>query len=215
MDSLSRFDLTDSDLRGTVYAAILFGGYLALWTVKRYRQRRVTGEDPEVFGEATDRLQQYFARVTKVLTGAVVLLLIVHAVGPNDVWGFRRLTPLDAPWVDHLGLAVGLGGLVLCYVAQTTMGTSWRVGIDEENRTPLVTTGIFGYVRNPTYLGLFLVNAGFWLIWPTCTVATFGLLFGFFLETQVRCEEQHLLTDHGDAYQRYLTRTKRYFPGVY
>ncbi len=207
--------MLEIDLVEPLYVTALFVCYLALWSTKRRRQRRQTGHDPDVMSKATDRLQQYLYRVTKLLTGFLVLLIAVHAIGLEDAWALRRLRILDSRWADHLGLAVGASGLLLCWIAQATMGASWRVGIDEGQKVELVTTGIFGYIRNPTYLGLFLLNGGLWLIWPTSAVASFVLLFAFFIEVQVRCEEEHLLRVHGDAYRRYLAGTKRYLPGMY
>ncbi|MBI5547137.1 MAG: isoprenylcysteine carboxylmethyltransferase family protein [Deltaproteobacteria bacterium] len=198
----------------TAYVLTLFGGYLALWRIKRAAQRRATGLDPEVFGRATDSLQRFFNTMTKVLTGAVVVIIATHAVR-LDLPGVRPAPEFDLRVLDHVGLAVGMAGLVFCGIAQRTMGAAWRVGIDEEHRTELVMVGLYRGLRNPTYLGLFLVDAGLLLIWPTCSVALFVLAFYLLLEVQVRCEEQHLLRLHGDVYRDYLQSTWRYLPGVY
>ncbi len=97
---------------------------------------------------------------------------------------------------DHIGFAVGLLGLALCFTAQRQMKNSWRVGIDEKNRTDLVETGLYRYIRNPTYLGLYHLCIGTWFIWPTWTIGLFALVFYLALETQVRCEEDFLLKMH-------------------
>jgi len=198
----------------TGYVSALFGGYLVLWRIKRAGQRHTTGIDPEVFALATDPLQRFFNGLTKVLTGVVVAIIVTHALSLD--WPGTRPTPeFDLRVLDHVGLAVGMAGLTLCGVAQRTMGSAWRVGIDEENRTELVVVGMYRVIRNPTYLGLFLVDAGLMLIWPTCSVALFVLAFYLMLEVQVRCEEQHLLRLHGDTYREYLKRSWRYLPGIY
>ncbi len=49
---------------------------------------------------------------------------------------FRRL--FDVGLFEHLGLALGLAGLGLCWIAQRAMGASWRVRIIEANRTELI-----------------------------------------------------------------------------
>jgi protein-S-isoprenylcysteine O-methyltransferase Ste14 len=41
---------------------------------------------------------------------------------------------------------LGLAGSLL---AQLAMGDSWRIGVDESEKTELVTAGPFAVVRNP------------------------------------------------------------------
>lgn len=203
------------DIPATIFVAVLFGGFVALWAIKRAELRRRDGVDPLVMGASTDPLQRYFARMTVVIEAAFVVLIVLHAAGLYDVWGFQRLPAFDPAWVDVLGFCVGLAGLALCRWAQVSMGGAWRVGIDEERRTELVEAGPFRRVRNPTYSGLFLLVLGVWLIWPTPLVALVSLLFVVLLEVQVRAEERFLLERHGDRYVAYQGRTKRYVPWFY
>ena len=188
------------DIPAVVYVALLFAGFVVLWAVKRAEQKARDGVDPLVMGTSDDPLQRYFARMTVVIEIAFVALIVLNGLGLYDVWGFQRLTPLDHSSVDVIGLCVGILGLVLCRSAQVTMGSAWRVGIDEDRSTELVETGAFRYVRNPTYSGLFLLVFGVWLIWPTPLVALVGLLFVVLLEVQVRSEERLLSQRHGERY---------------
>jgi len=199
----------------TLYAVALFLGYLGLWKTKNAHQRRTTGVDPEVFRTSTTPLQRFMSRGETALTVSVVLLLGLHTAPLGHLWPFHRAVSLDGMLWDHLGISIAFAGLALCAVAQWTLGVSWRVGIDEKVKTPLVTAGLYRWIRNPTYLGLFLVMGGFWLIWPTPSVALFVLAFYFMLEVQVRCEEEHLLRLHGATYQAYLESTSRYVPWVW
>ena len=50
--------------------------------------------------------------------------------------------------------------LVIMLVAQAQMGLSWRIGIDEKNRTGLVTQGLFALSRNPIFLSLRITPTG-------------------------------------------------------
>lgn len=185
--------------------------YIALWRYRRRSIKKVTGIDPEVFVEASSPLQKYFAQFIKFITIILVILIIPHSLGIQYYSMFSHFPPLDYFQADLIGFVIGLFGLAICAIAQRTMANSWRVGIDEINKTKLITTGIFRYSRNPTYLGLVILIAGVWLIWPTWTIATFVILFYFFLEIQVRCEEEYLLQVHGDKYREYCSMTSRYF----
>ena len=54
------------------------------------------------------------------------------------------------PWATLGWVLMGLS-LTLMLVAQAQMGLSWRIGIDEKNRTGLVTNGLFSLSRNPIF----------------------------------------------------------------
>jgi protein-S-isoprenylcysteine O-methyltransferase Ste14 len=193
----------------------LFAGQILLWSLKRRGVRRATGVDPEVLARATSPVQAYFAGLIRVMPPAVAAIVALHALAPTAWPPLARLGLLDTRAFDVAGGIVGVAGLGLCCLAQVTMGNAWRVGIDAGTRTELVTTGIFGSVRNPTYTGLHLLDLGLWLIWPSTLVAAYALLFFVVMEVQVRAEEEHLIALHGDAYRRYAGSTARYLPGLY
>ena len=45
-------------------------------------------------------------------------------------------------------------------VAQYQMSNSWRIGIDENNKTELITKGLFSYKPEPDFLGMIISVAG-------------------------------------------------------
>jgi protein-S-isoprenylcysteine O-methyltransferase Ste14 len=199
----------------TVFVVILFLGYMILWMLKRRFQTKVSGIDPEVIGRSVAPSQRFFNAMTKVLTAYIVVMIILHAAGIQYYSLFSRYDPLEKPLFDVAGFLLGIIGLSLCGYAQIIMGNSWRVGIDEERHTDLVTAGLYRFIRNPTYLGLFILCIGVWTIWPTWTIGLFGLVFYLMLEVQVRYEEEFLEKTHGETYRLYLQSTKRYVPKIY
>ena len=40
------------------------------------------------------------------------------------------------------------------------MGESWRIGVDVQERTSLVTAGVFGLVRNPIFSAMCVASIG-------------------------------------------------------
>ncbi len=122
---------------------------------------------------------------------------------------------LDVLPLQVLGLALTTLGIVGSLLAQLSMGESWRIGVDEAERTELVTRGLFGWVRNPIFSFIALSVAGLVLLVPNAfALASAGLtLFG--VEAQVRgVEEPYLLEAHGDRYRSYAARIGRFVPGV-
>ncbi|MBF0203147.1 MAG: isoprenylcysteine carboxylmethyltransferase family protein [Desulfamplus sp.] len=198
-----------------ILVCILFIGYILLWRIKQKLQQAKTGIDPEVVYKDPRPTQRYFAILMRVMTILVIILILLHTLGVDNVPGFYKIQILDHLLGDIFGVITGFLGLTLCFIAQKTMGHSWRVGIDEKNKTDLITTGIYKIIRNPTYSGLFLVCIGVWLIFPTMFFLTWGLLFFIMIEFQVRCEEEYLMETHQENYKDYCSYTKRYIPYLY
>jgi len=101
----------------------------------------------------------------------------------------------------------------LAFTSQLTLGRSWRIGVDDRERTELVTRGAFRLVRNPVYSAIQLTTIGLAMLcstplaWFACVVQLFAL------EMQVRAvEEPYLARVHGDAYRAYVARVGRFVP---
>ncbi len=79
----------------------------------------------------------------------------------------------------------------------------------------LVTSGVYGVIRHPSYLGL-LVNA---LGWVLAFRSGVGLLLTALmippLHARIRAEERLLRTQFGAEYGAYCARTSRLIPGLY
>ncbi|RTL61278.1 MAG: isoprenylcysteine carboxylmethyltransferase family protein, partial [Pseudonocardiaceae bacterium] len=111
------------------------------------------------------------------------------------------------------GTALTVGGLVVTLAAQSAMGTSWRIGVDDAERTALVETGLFRWVRNPVFTGMTMVSAGVALLVPTVAAALSLLTLVIAIQLQVRVtEEPYLRRVHGTAYADYRQRTGRFIP---
>lgn len=199
----------------TIFVMVLYLLYLALWKIKHVKQIKASGINPKVMTKSESSIQRYMYQLTNFITVYVIFVIISHAFQVNIGSLFNRIQLINYILFDIIGFSTGLIGLSLCLYAQLKMGNSWRVGIDEKVKTDLITSGLYKYIRNPTYLGLFLLNTGVWLIWPTWTVFILNLLFILFLEIQVRCEEDYLKLVHGHIYLEYKKNTKRYIPFVY
>ena len=145
--------------------------------------------------------------VAALLSAAVGLMLASIAVVPSGpgVPGALRWT----------GLAVSVAGFAVTLAAQGGMGTSWRIGVDASERTALVTTGLFGVVRNPIFTAMCAAVAGLTVMVPTpLTVAALVCLVTA-VQLHVRVvEEPYLSATHGQAYIAYTARVGRFVPAV-
>jgi protein-S-isoprenylcysteine O-methyltransferase Ste14 len=79
----------------------------------------------------------------------------------------------------------------------------------------LVTTGIYGVIRHPSYLGLLLTGLG----WTLAFRSGVGLVLMAFLVwpllARIQAEERLLELQFGDEYRSYRRRTSRLVPGIY
>ena len=115
-----------------------------------------------------------------------------------------------------IGTIIGLSAIIIGFIAQLQMGASWRIGVDEEEKTELVTSGIFGYVRNPIYSTVYLLAIGLVVLIPHWAMLASAIFAYFTIDTQVRyIEEPYLKRLHGEAYvDDYFARVNRYFPSL-
>ena len=116
--------------------------------------------------------------------------------------------------LQALGAMLMLCGIGLLAVAQLDLGAAWRIGIEEGARPGLVTGGLYRYSRNPIYLGLLIVVAGYAALLPT--LLSVILLIGAYIgmRAQIAAEEDYLLRTYGDAFRQYAARVGRFVPGL-
>jgi len=138
---------------------------------------------------------------------AAPILQLAGVLGPIDA--------LDGEMGHAAGLGLFGGGLVTTLVAQFAMGDSWRIGVDESDRTDLVTTGPFSSVRNPIFAGMIPVGVGLALLAANVVaiVAVVALIAALEIQTRL-VEEPYLLRAHGEAYRSYAAQVGRFFPLV-
>ncbi|HEY8545439.1 MAG TPA: isoprenylcysteine carboxylmethyltransferase family protein, partial [Acidimicrobiales bacterium] len=145
--------------------------------------------------------------------GFFVALLIGLAAPLADLAGLDPIAALDTPVVAGAGLALATAGVVLTLLAQLSMGTSWRIGVDPGERTALVTDGAFAVVRNPIFSAMLVTAIGLALMVPNVLSAVGLVSLLVALEAQVRgVEEPYLRRVHGDAYRRYESTVGRFVP---
>jgi protein-S-isoprenylcysteine O-methyltransferase Ste14 len=138
---------------------------------------------------------------------AAPVLALAGAVEPLDT--------LDTRVAHIVGTILFAAGLGATLAAQLAMGTSWRIGVDPDERTDLVTSGPFSLVRNPIFSAMLPTSLGLVLMVPSwVAIAGFIALF-VALELQVRVvEEPYLRHAQGRRYADYAARVGRFVPGV-
>jgi protein-S-isoprenylcysteine O-methyltransferase Ste14 len=140
---------------------------------------------------------------------------VAFAAGPVAELAFDPERLVDSDWLAGLGLVVSVLGLAALLWSQSSMGDSLRIGVDPSERTTLITTGPFRWVRNPIYSAMLVYMAGVALLVPNlASLIAFGAV-ALGLEFHVRrVEEPYLVATHGSSYAGYAARVGRFVPGV-
>lgn len=138
---------------------------------------------------------------------------MILAIAIIIAWLLGRLVPIGiAPAWPAIG--VGLIAIALL-IDVTAMVTMWRARtsiLPTEPALTLITHGIFGWSRNPIYVGniIILVGAGFWggngWYWLAAPVA-----FVAIGRLAIAREEEHLSDRFGEDFERYRARVRRWF----
>jgi protein-S-isoprenylcysteine O-methyltransferase Ste14 len=124
------------------------------------------------------------------------------------------LQPEGALILSIAGAILLIGGLVLLVAAQLEMGSSWRIGIDEGATPGLIDTGLFRFCRNPIYLGLLVIIAGYVALLPTPISLLMWVGAYLVIRLQIRAEEAYLRRIYGDTYHAYAHRVGRLLPSI-
>jgi protein-S-isoprenylcysteine O-methyltransferase Ste14 len=114
-----------------------------------------------------------------------------------------------AQWV---GIAIAFFAYLATRSCWRRMGKSWRMGIDPDEKTALIFTGPYAFVRHPIYaLSSVLVIATV-VILPTPLMIGVAAIHLLLLQWEARREELNLSRVHGGQYDAYRRQTGRFIP---
>jgi protein-S-isoprenylcysteine O-methyltransferase Ste14 len=122
---------------------------------------------------------------------------------------------IDGDAIRWVGVALYIVGGALRMWPVFVLGDrfSGLVAIQPGHR--LVTDGIYGMIRHPSYLGLIVMGFG----WALAFRSGVGLLLAALmippLLARIRSEEGLLHAQFGEEYDAYRSRTSRLIPGLY
>lgn len=186
-----------------IYFVVFFSTGFA-W--RSWANFRATGINPLVLPSADNALG-YIGRAFKIVM-TLIFFYVIYAVVP----GSAAFPALWQPpiWLRAFAWMILLASWVWLLLAQSQMGTSWRIGIDDRHATDLVTHGLFKYSRNPIFLSMRCALFAFTAMSPTAPVLALTVAAELLIQIQVRMEEAYLTQSHGRRYLDYLERVNRW-----
>ena len=132
--------------------------------------------------------------------------------------GFTHLgyVPTAERFISVSGLALLVVGIVLRWRAIATLGRYFTGKVQILNEHRLVRSGVYRYVRHPSYLGALMAYFGLGVSfanWITFVLVFFPVLFAALRRMQV--EEEALRQAFGKDYAEYMSKAKRLLPKIY
>ena len=155
---------------------------------------------------------------TEAITGAYfkflpllsILVFIVFTLFPETYQLMVPIALFEHGASQWLGMGIMTCALIWVVIAQSQMGASWRIGIDHEQKTEFVQSGIFKYSRNPIFVGVILISLGYFLLLPNPITFAILVLDIALIQIQVAMEEEYLTKQHGQQYTQYCQQVRRW-----
>lgn len=190
-------------------AVVYLTGLAVLFGLRTWQHWRATGSSGFNGFTRHDNWARAAGLLFAVAVPAGAAALVLAAAGTTPV--FTR--PGSVSPLGVAGLLVTAAGLSLAWAAQTSMRSSWRIGVDPGEVTELVTSGVFAHARNPIFTAMVAAQAGTVMMAPTwlSIVALTALVVAIELQVR-RVEEPYLRATHGPRYLGYASRVGRFLP---
>lgn len=148
----------------------------------------------------------FYFKLTMIFMFVYVLMF---AFVPTLYDKFLPIQQLDTLTVKYVGLGLLAFALIWTIISQGHMKNSWRIGIDTETKTELITAGLFQLSRNPIFFGMIVSLVGLFLTTPNALTGLFLVLGYVLIQIQIRLEEEFLNKEHGKAYIDYTKKVRR------
>jgi len=158
-------------------------------------------------GEREDRGNRWVLVAFGVL--GVLTAYLPAYTDRKDFW------TIDGDAIRWLGVALFAAGGALRLWPVFVLGHRFSGLVAIQPRHTLVTTGIYGVIRHPSYLGMLVGSLGWALAFRSVVGVLLVALMILPVLARIRAEEALLRTQFGDEYNAYCARTWRMIPGLY
>jgi protein-S-isoprenylcysteine O-methyltransferase Ste14 len=149
----------------------------------------------------------------------LVLWFVIGASISAGFWIAAAYAPTAlhaGQWLQTVSLALLAAGLLIRITAIYTLGRSFTANVSIHATQTLHRSGLFQYVRHPSYTGMLLIFLSLGLRMQNWLSLAFVLVPPFAaLLYRIHVEEAALTGAFGDQYIDYIRTTKRLVPGVY
>ena len=174
--------------------------FYGIYFTKMYLQKR-QGIRTHQIGR---RKEKGLHTVETFMSVATLAIVIVQLISVMAGWNYMPQS------IRYAGFGIGIVGDLIFLISVHCMRDSWRAGIPDQDKTKLVTEGIYAYSRNPAFLGFDLQYIGILLMYCNVLLAVFTVFAVVMLHLQILQEEEYMTNTFGEEYVCYRDHVLRY-----
>lgn len=179
---------------------ILFVFYLCYF-MKMFQQRK-QGIQTDHMGKGKQGIEK---KIEIMMKTATILTFIVEII---SIYFNTTMFPRS---IRIVGILLGMMGDIIFIISVLTMKESWRAGVSHEEKTDLITDGIYQISRNPAFLGFDLVYIGMCIMFFNLALIVISLLAIIMFHLQIKyVEEPFLKQEFKEQYLQYYQQVNRY-----
>jgi protein-S-isoprenylcysteine O-methyltransferase Ste14 len=154
------------------------------------------------------------ARGNRWVIAAFAVIGLINAYLPaytdrNELW------TIDGDTIRWLGVVLFAAGGALRVWPVFVLGQRFSGLVAIQPGHTLVTSGVYGVIRHPSYLGLLINSLGWSLAFRSGVGVLLTVLLVPPLLARISAEENLLHAEFGDEYNAYCSHTSRLIPGIY
>jgi protein-S-isoprenylcysteine O-methyltransferase Ste14 len=154
------------------------------------------------------------ARGNRWVIAVFIIIGILNAYLPAYT-DRKELWTIDGDTIRWFGVVLFAAGGALRIWPVFVLGNRFSGLVAIQPGHTLVTSGVYGVIRHPSYLGLLINSLGWSLAFRSGVGVFLTSLLILPLITRIDAEENLLRAEFGDAYDVYCSNTWRLIPGIY
>ena len=136
----------------------------------------------------------------------IVVALVMSILKPP----VGQILVLDRFFATISGVVLLLLNLAVSAASLVNLKDSWRVGVIENQKTDLISSGIYRFTRNPYFLSYLLMFLAYTVILQNIILLGLSIFNFIFIHKMILREEKYLYAVHGADYIQYKRKVPRY-----
>ena len=184
-----------------IYLGLVLLFFILAFAVKNIKTYFSTGES------IRGRSKKLTASI--LLSTLIYILILLRLIIIEPGW-ILEIHPPGYEILKIIGLAFVAIGFFMGIFSLIAMKNSWRVGIKYDQKTALVTSGIYRISRNPYFFSYDLLILGFIFVFPSPILVILYVPLVIVFHKMILEEEKYLENVHGEVYLLYKRRVNRY-----